>query len=101
MTYIPGDTGMNPRWSSSFENKCPESGDMTGKMSACWEIPPVGIGKWPEKFQYGGKFPSGERNCLPVHGTLSTAASVVVAGISPPLFYQCRINGVTRFYFAG
>ena len=44
-----------------------------------------------------GNFPQWEKKSLPLHGSFSTAAPVLYAGIYLPLFSQCRIAKEAHF----
>jgi hypothetical protein len=49
-----------------------------------------------------GNFPQWEKKSLPLHGSFSTAAPVLYAGIHLPLFSQCTVKKIYRipvFFF--
>ena len=54
----------------------------------------VGKLQWMEgdKFQHGGKFPSGGEKRCSVTQDIQSGPSIVQAGISHPLFYQCMAD---------
>jgi hypothetical protein len=64
---------------------------MIGKIPTWWENSVRGNRKTVGKNSaMVGNFPQREKKSLPLHGSFSTAASVLYAGIYLPLFSQCR-----------
>ena len=65
---------------------------MIGKIPTWWENSDRGNRKTAGKnLAMVGNFPQWEKKSLPLHGSFSTAAPVLYAGIYLPLFSQCRI----------
>jgi hypothetical protein len=64
--------GKIPTW---WENSVRGNRKTVGKIPPWWEIPSVG------------------EKSLPLHGSFSTAAPVLYAGIHLPLFSQCGVKG--------
>ncbi len=64
--------------------------NMIGKILTWWENSYRGNRKLPVKNSaMVGNFPQWEKKSFPLHGSLSTAAPVLYAGIYLPLFSQC------------
>jgi hypothetical protein len=63
---------------------------MIGKIPTWWENSVRGNRKTAGKNSaMVGNFPQWEKKSLPLHGSFSTAAPVLYAGIYLPLFSQC------------
>ncbi len=63
---------------------------MIGKIPTWWENSVRGNRKTAGKYSLMvGNFPQWEKKSLPLHGSFSTAAPVLYAGIYLPLFSQC------------
>jgi hypothetical protein len=63
---------------------------MIGKIPTWWENSDRGNRKTARKNSaMVGNFPQREKKSLPLHGSFSTAAPVLYAGIYLPLFSQC------------
>ncbi len=72
--------------------------NMIGKIPTWWENSVRGNRKTARKNSaMVGNFPQWEKKSLPLHGSFSTAAPVLYAGIYLPLFSQC-IGGLQWFY---
>ncbi len=74
-------------------NSIPGNWNMIGKIPTWWEISDRGNRKTVGKNSaILGNFPQWEKKGLPLHGSFSTAASVLYAGIHLPLFSQCTAS---------
>jgi hypothetical protein len=71
---------------------------MIGKIPTWWENSVRGNRKTAGKYSVMvGNFPQWEKKSLPLHGSFSTAAPVLYAGIYLPLFSQWPLPCVNKY----